>query len=313
MSVERNCECGALIGAYDLSCRACGKGFKVRDEYLVGKDILPEPPVDLWAAQARYAESKKKRWKRKPRSSRNVTSAPSPSRGIYNFTTLLLSAIAILAVIVLREPLTEDLRLLPYAIIGITLVISFVALRNNKFFEKILMNPYHISRNREYYRLLSSGFGHIDTGHFLLNSLGLYFFGEYLMKFLVDAYGFNAPLAFILIYLSAIVIADLPDLIRHKNNPSYTAIGASGAISAVVAGAAISDPSLQVSLIFLPPEIAVPGIVYAFGYLLISLYLDYRGRGRVAHLAHAAGTVYGVAVVALISVTFGLGFANSLI
>jgi membrane associated rhomboid family serine protease len=238
-----------------------------------------------------------------------VTSASSPSRGIYNFTTLLLSAIAILAVIVLREPLTEDIKLLPYAIIGITLVISFVAFRNNKFFEKILMNPYHISRNREYYRLLSSGFGHINSAHFLLNSLGLYFFGEYLMKFLVSAYGLNAPLAFILIYLSAIVIADLPDLIRHKNNLSYTAIGASGAISAVVAGAAISDPSLQVSLIFLPPEIAVPGIVYAFGYLLISLYLDYRGRGRVAHLAHAAGTVYGVAVVALISVVFGLGFA----
>jgi membrane associated rhomboid family serine protease len=132
------------------------------------------------------------------------------------------------------------------------------------------------------------------------------------MKFLFDAYGLNAPLAFILIYLSTIVIADLPDLIRHKNNPSYTAVGASGAISAVVAGAAISDPNIQVSLIFLPPEIAVPGVLYALGYLLFSLYLDYRGTGRVAHLAHAAGTVYGVAVVALISVTFGLGFANPL-
>jgi membrane associated rhomboid family serine protease len=313
MSVERNCECGALIGAYDLSCRACGKGFKVRDEYLVGKDILPEPPVDLWAAQDRYKQSKKKGWKRKPRTSRNVTSASSPSSGIYNFTTFLLSAIAILAVVVLREPLTEDFKLLPNAIILLTLLFSFIALRNNRFFEKILMNPYHISRNREYYRLLSSGFGHVDVGHFILNALGLYFFGEYLMKFLVSAYGLNAPLAFILIYLSAIVIADLPDLIRHKNNPSYTAVGASGAISAVVAGAAISDPNLQVTLLFLPPDIAVPGVVYALGYLLFSLYLDYRGAGRVAHLAHAAGAVYGLVVVALISVTFGLGFANSLI
>ena len=311
MSVERNCECGALIGAYDLSCKACGKGFKVRDEYLVGKDILPEPPVDLWAVQDRYKQSKKKSWKPKRRASQNMTSASSPSRGIYNFTTLFLSAIAILAVVVLRGPLAEDFKLLPNAIIAVTLVISFVALRNNQFFEKILMNPYQISRNREYYRLLSSGFGHVNTGHFLLNSLGLYFFGEYLMKFLVSAYGLNAPLAFLLIYLSAIVIAGLPDLIRHKNNPSYTAVGASGAISAVVAGAAISDPDIQVSLLFLPPEIAVPGLVYALGYLLFSLYLDYRGAGRVAHLAHAAGAVYGLIVVALISVTFGLGFASS--
>ena len=95
MSVERNCECGTLISAYDLSCRACGKGFKVRDEYLVGKDILPEPPVDLWAAQARYAESKKKRWKRKPRSSRNVTSASSPSGNIKNPSSFLFNIFVI--------------------------------------------------------------------------------------------------------------------------------------------------------------------------------------------------------------------------
>lgn len=311
MAIERKCECGALMSAYDLSCKACGKGFKVRDEYLVGQDILPEPPVDLWAAQDRYKKSKKKSWKPQPLAPRNVTSASLSSRGIYNFTTCLLTAFSILAVTVLREPLTKDLKLLPIAIIAATLVISLVALRNNQFFEKILMNPYYISRNREYYRLLSSGFGHVDAKHFIFNVLGLYFFGEYLMKFLVSAYGLNAPLAFLLIYLSAIVIADLPDLIRHKNNPSYTAVGASGAISAVVAGAAISDPNIQVSLIFLPQDIAVPGLVYACGYLLISLYLDYRGTGRVAHLAHAAGTIYGVAVVALISVIFSLGFLNS--
>ena len=300
MSVERNCECGALIGAYDLSCKACGKGFKVRDEYLVGKDILPEPPVDLWAAQERYKQSKKKGWKRKPRAKRNVTSASSPSTGIYNFTTFLLSVIAILAVFVLREPLIDYPKRLPIVIIAFTLVFSFIALRNNRFFEKILMNPYYISRNREYYRLLSSGFGHIDAGHFLLNSFVLYSFGGYLMDFLVRAYGLNAPLAFILIYLSAIVFAGLPDLIRHKNNPSYTAVGASGAISAVVAGVAISNPNLPISYALFP-QIAVPAVVFVFGYLFISLYLDYRGTGRVAHLAHAAGTVYGIAVVALIS------------
>jgi membrane associated rhomboid family serine protease len=229
-----------------------------------------------------------------------VTSASSPSSGIYNFTTLLLSAIAIIAVVVLREPLAEDPKLLPYAIIAFTLVFSFIALRNNRFFEKILMNPYHISRNREYYRLLSSGFGHIDAGHFLLNSFVLYSFGGYLMDFLVRAYGLNAPLAFILIYLSAIMIAGLPDLIRHKNNPSYTAVGASGAISAVVAGVAISNPNLPITYASLP-QFAVPAGVFVFGYLFISLYLDYRGNGRVAHLAHAAGTVYGIAIVALIS------------
>lgn len=313
MSIERKCECGSVMGTYDLSCKSCGKSFKVRDEYLVGKDILPEPPVDLWAAQDRYKESKKtkKRWVTKVRGSEITTAPASSSSGVYNFVTALLLAIAFLAVIVLREQLITEYNALPFAIIAITLLISIVGLRNDRFFEKILMNPYWVTRNREYYRLLSSGFAHINTGHFFFNALGLYFFGPYLMEFLDDAYGINAPIAFLLIYLSAIVLADIPDLIRHRNNSGYTAVGASGAISAVVAGAAISDPDLEVSLLFLPPEIAVPGIVYAFGFLAVSLYLDYRGTGRIAHLAHAAGTVYGLIIVTLISITFNLGFANS--
>lgn len=313
MSIERKCECGSVMGTYDLSCKSCGKSFKVRDEYLVGKDILPEPPVDLWAAQDRYKESKKtkKRWVPKVRGSEIPTAPASSSSGVYNFVTVLLLAIAFLAVVVLREQLITEYNALPFAIIAITLLISFVGFRNDRFFENILMNPYRVTRSREYYRLLSSGFAHINTGHFFLNALGLYFFGPYLMEFLDDAYGINAPIAFLLIYLSAIVLADIPDLIRHRNNSGYTAVGASGAISAVVAGAAISDPDLEVSLLFLPPEIAVPGIVYAFGFLAVSLYLDYRGTGRIAHLAHAAGTLYGLIIVTLMSITFNLGFANS--
>jgi membrane associated rhomboid family serine protease len=127
------------------------------------------------------------------------------------------------------------------------------------------------------------------------------------MDFLVDAYYVNAPLVFLLIYISAIVVADLPDLIRHRHNPGYTSVGASGAISAVVAGAAISDPNLEVLLFFIP-GLAVPGVVYALGYLAISLYFDYRGNGRVAHLAHAAGTVYGLIVVGFISAISRSGF-----
>ena len=74
MSVERKCDCGAMMGAYDLGCKICGKSYKVRDEFLVGKDILPEPPVDLWAAQQREAQSKRKSRTYKPAPRR----APSP-------------------------------------------------------------------------------------------------------------------------------------------------------------------------------------------------------------------------------------------
>ena len=310
MSVERKCDCGAMMGAYDLGCKICGKSFKVRDEFLVGKDILPEPPVGMWAAQQREAASKKKSWTRKPAPRRTTPQSGSSTSVKYNFSTVLLLAISFIAVILFREQLITETEALPYAILAVTLLISFIALRNNDFFENIVMSPTHVFHNKEYYRLISSGFGHINAGHFILNAIGLINFGPFLMDFLVDAYDSNAPLAFLLIYISAIVVADLPDLIRHRHNPEYTSVGASGAISAVVAGAAISYPNLEVILFFIP-GLELPGFVYAIGYLAISIFLDYRGNGRVAHLAHAAGTIYGLAVVAIISSIFTLGFASS--
>jgi membrane associated rhomboid family serine protease len=296
-----------MMGAYDLGCKICGKSYKVRDEFLVGKDILPEPPVGLWAAQQREAQSRKKSRARNLRVPQ--TSARSSSLTNINFTVsifLLLTAL-ILFVILFREPLTNNAWALPSTILAITLLISFIALLSNRFFENIVMSPSQVVHNREYYRLISSGFGHINVGHFMLNAITLIGFGPPLMEFLVDAYDLNAPLVFLLIYISAIVVADLPDLIRHRHNPGYSSVGASGAISAVVAGAAISDPNLEVMLFFIP-GLAVPGVVYALGYLAISIYFDYRGNGRVAHLAHAAGTVYGLILVVLISAFIGLGF-----
>ena len=312
MSVERKCDCGAMMGAYDLGCKICGKSYKVRDEFLVGKDILPEPPVGMWAAQQREAASKKKSWTRKPAPRRTAPQRSSSTSVKYNFSTVLLLAISVIAVMLFREPLTTKIEALPYAILAVTLLISFIALRNNDFFEKIVMSPTHVFHNKEYYRLISSGFGHVNSTHFILNAIVLINFGPSLMEFLVDKYDSNAPLAFLLIYISAIVVADLPDLIRHKHNPEYTSVGASGAISAVLAGAALAYPSRDIYLMFLPPETAIPGVVYAIGYVVISIYLDYRGTGRVAHLAHAIGAIYGLAVVAIISGILSLGFASSL-
>jgi membrane associated rhomboid family serine protease len=307
MSVERKCDCGAMMGAYDLGCKICGKSYKVRDEFLVGKDILPEPPVDLWAAQQREAQSKRKSRTYKPAPRRAPSRSSSSTNLAFTLSIFFLLTTLVLFVILFREPLTTTASFLPFTILVITLLISFIALLSSSFFENIVMSPSQVVHNREYYRLISSGFGHINAGHFILNAITLVFFGPPLMDFLIDAYYLNAPLVFLLIYISAIVVADLPDLIRHRHNPGYSSVGASGAISAVVAGAAISDPNLEVLLFFIP-GLAVPGVVYALGYLAISLYFDYRGNGRVAHLAHAAGTVYGLVIVVLISAFIGLGF-----
>lgn len=51
MSVDRSCECGAIIPAYVLGCKACGRNFKAQDERRVEQEIPAEPPIRLQAPQ----------------------------------------------------------------------------------------------------------------------------------------------------------------------------------------------------------------------------------------------------------------------
>ena len=51
MSVDRSCECGAMIPAYVIVCKACGKNFKARDGGRVEQEITPESPLRKLASQ----------------------------------------------------------------------------------------------------------------------------------------------------------------------------------------------------------------------------------------------------------------------
>jgi membrane associated rhomboid family serine protease len=55
--------------------------------------------------------------------------------------------------------------------------------------------------------------------------------------------------------------------------------------------AILLHPSLKLSLFLLP--IAVPGMVYALGYLAYSAWSSYRARDGINHAAHFAGAIYG--------------------
>nr|MCU0335860.1 rhomboid family intramembrane serine protease [Chitinophagaceae bacterium] len=92
------------------------------------------------------------------------------------------------------------------------------------------MYPPAVSRG-QYWRLLTSGFLHADYMHLIFNMLTLYFFGRVVEVAFFSRFG---SFAFLLFYLMALVFSDLPTYIKHRNNTSYTSLGASGAVAAVL-------------------------------------------------------------------------------
>ena len=189
------------------------------------------------------------------------------------------------------------------AIVIATCLISFPAFGNRKMLDDLLFWPYRIERNGEYHRFLSGGAVHADMMHLAFNMLSLYSFGLALENhffpalFEGDARAFYAAL-----YLLAIVFASIPDYFRHRHDPGYRALGASGAVSAVIYSAITIQPSMPIRFFFVPVDI--PGYVFGFVFLALSYHLARRGGGNIGHNAHFWGAVFGVVFTVLAARAF---------
>jgi membrane associated rhomboid family serine protease len=153
---------------------------------------------------------------------------------------------------------------------------------------KLLFYPYEMKRSNDYFRFITYGFVHSDLNHLLLNMLSLYLFGKGVEFYLVNFFGQQQGLLlYVFLYFSGLVLSTLPDYYRHQDNPGYTALGASGAVSAIV-----------FAYIFLRPwDIVfwfIPAVLYGILYLIYSAYMDRYGRDNIGHNTHFWGSLYGL-------------------
>lgn len=169
------------------------------------------------------------------------------------------------------------------AIIALTALVSFNGFNDLSFFRKY---EFHIGSIRagEQYRMISSAFLHADIGHLAFNMLTLYFFAPVV-------YGYLGNFSFALIYVGSLISGSLLTLIFHKNEYSYRAIGASGAVTGVLYSAILLQPDMSLYLFFIP--IPIPAYIFGIGYLLYSIYGMKAKRDNIGHTAHFGGAIGG--------------------
>ncbi len=183
------------------------------------------------------------------------------------------------------------------ALIVITCLISLYALNNSTFLESWMMNPYNVVRKGQYYRLLTSGFIHADFGHLFFNMFSFYFFGSQIESIFTELFGGSAALYLVLFYLVGIIVSDIPTLLKHKNDPGYNSLGASGGVSSVIFGAILFFP---LNKIYLYGIIGFPGFVFGLLYIGYSFYESRRGAGYINHDAHLYGAIFGMLFMAVV-------------
>ena len=155
--------------------------------------------------------------------------------------------------------------------------------------------PRRIIDQKEYFRFISAGFFHGGIAHLAFNMITLYYFGPPLEAHLGAAY-------FLILYFGSELAAHALTMYFHKDDPYYSAIGASGAISGVVFAFCMYLPFAKLYIFFAIP---MPAIVFAVLYVVGSIYAirktqEGSSMGRIAHEAHLGGAIGGVLLTILL-------------
>ncbi len=180
--------------------------------------------------------------------------------------------------------------MITWFIIGITAFISYMAFQNRELMVKLQFNAAKIIHEKEYYRLISHAFIHANWSHLIVNMLVLFFFGRNIEAYFNYYFGTRTTVYFLLLYFGGILASNIWSLMKQKDNYYYNAVGASGAVSAVLFAAIFFNPWEPLYLFGIIP---IPGILFAIGYLFYSYQSSKKSTDNVAHDAHFLGALFG--------------------
>lgn len=175
-------------------------------------------------------------------------------------------------------------------ILAVIVVASVTALLSPRLLALAVLRPYLIARRTDYWRLLTSGFVHADIAHLLFNLITFYSFAFTLERVIGTA-------RFVSLYFCGLLASGIGTCIKHRDEPDYASLGASGAILAVLFASIVYFPHGR--LLMLPVPIPIPAPLFAVAYLAWSYYSSRNAKDRINHDAHIGGALTGIVFVAL--------------
>lgn len=174
-------------------------------------------------------------------------------------------------------------------IVAVTAIVTYMGLSDLSFFDKYKFNISSIKAG-EQYRMITSGFLHADWFHFAFNMFSFWSFANFLIQEF-------STISFLLIYFGSMAIGSLLTYYIHKEEPYYSAIGASGAVMGIIYCAILLYPENSILLFGALP---IPGYIFAFLYLAYSIYGMKGKYDNIGHTAHLGGAIGGLLITLLL-------------
>lgn len=174
-------------------------------------------------------------------------------------------------------------------------ICSVIAFRFNALFDRFDLRPYRIQRNKEYYRIFTHAFLHADYIHLGVNMLVLWSFGKSVENIFqsLSSYDYiqNPYLHLVFLIIAGIVVSTITTIRKYKNDAGYSAVGASGLVSAIVFTHIFFQPMEKIYFFFAIP---IPGILFGILYMAYSSYMGKKNKDNINHEAHIWGAILGL-------------------
>lgn len=175
-----------------------------------------------------------------------------------------------------------NLSLATLVIIIANVLFSMQGFKDYSFFNKYKFGIREVQRG-EYMRMITSGFLHADWQHLIFNMITLFFFADVVIAYAGITH-------FVLVYILSLALGSLFALFFHRNEPYYTAVGASGAVTGILYASILFNPQMLIIVFVIP----MPAYIFGIGYLLYSIYGMKSRTDNIGHSAHFGGAVGGL-------------------
>jgi membrane associated rhomboid family serine protease len=188
-------------------------------------------------------------------------------------------------------------------------LVSAMSFSQKETMALLQFNPYKVYHRKQVYRLLTNAFVHANWEHLIVNMIVLFSFGSAVEHYFQDNFGSIGTTYYLALFFGSVVFSNLWSLFKQKDNPYYNAVGASGAVSAVLFTAIFFDPWNNIYFFGVLP---IPGIIFGGLYLYYSYYMSTKKMDNIGHDAHFLGAIFGFFLPILLRPSLILGFFDML-
>lgn len=177
-----------------------------------------------------------------------------------------------------------------FSLIVIISLTSIIAFSQPATMARLQFNAFRIAHHKQYYRILTHAFVHANWEHLIVNMIVLYSFGMAVERFFLLEFGSISPYYYLALFFGSVFFSSLWSLVKQKDNAYYNAVGASGAVSAVLFAAIFFDPWSPIYFFGILP---IPGIIFGGLYIYYSYYMSTKKMDNIGHDAHFLGAIFG--------------------